>query len=69
MKSDAVIGDTRVVPAGNNPTDNPNYDIAFGGPEERGRLEEKLLRKIDARVSMLVVIYILNFVSLSIQLI
>jgi hypothetical protein len=33
-------------------------------PDTRKRLERKLLRKIDARISILVVIYILNFVSI-----
>ena len=38
-------------------------DAEFGGRESRQRLERKLLRKIDARMSILVVIYILNYVS------
>lgn len=32
-------------------------------PESRKALERKLVRKIDLRISILVVIYILNFVS------
>lgn len=36
----------------------------FGGPEARRHLERKLLRKLDARMSILVVIYILNYVSI-----
>lgn len=32
-------------------------------PESRKVLERKLVRKIDLRISILVVIYILNFVS------
>lgn len=38
-------------------------DAEFGGPEARKKLERKLLWKIDARMSILVVIYILNYVS------
>ncbi|KAI0318323.1 sugar transporter [Amylostereum chailletii] len=38
-------------------------DLEFGGPEERKRLERKLLWKVDARMSILVVIYILNYVD------
>lgn len=38
--------------------DDPNAE--FGGWEERAKLEKKLLRKIDARMSILIVIYILN---------
>jgi len=37
-------------------------DAEFGGAEARHRLERGLLRKIDARMSILVVIYILNYV-------
>ena len=37
-------------------------DEDFGGPEERKRMEKKLLRKLDARMSILIVIYILNYV-------
>jgi hypothetical protein len=63
MKSDAVPGDTPIVQAGGDSPDIRYYDVEFGGPEERRRLEKKLLRKIDARMSILVVIYILNYVS------
>ena len=38
-------------------------DAEFGGPEERKRLEKKLLRKLDARMSILIVIYILNYID------
>ena len=37
-------------------------DEEFGGHEERKKLEKKLLRKLDARMSILIVIYILNYV-------
>ena len=36
-------------------------DAEFGGPEARRELERKLIRKIDLRMSMLVVAYILNY--------
>lgn len=38
-------------------------DEEFGGTEARKRLEKKLLRKLDARMSILIIIYILNYVS------
>ncbi|PVG04130.1 MFS general substrate transporter [Serendipita vermifera] len=38
-------------------------DAEFGGPEERRRLERKLLWKVDLRMSILVVIYILNYID------
>jgi hypothetical protein len=37
-------------------------DAEFGGAESRRHLERKLLRKIDMRMCILVVIYILNYV-------
>jgi hypothetical protein len=37
-------------------------DAEFGGEEARKRLEKKLLRKLDLRMSILIVIYILNYV-------
>ncbi|KAF9055118.1 MFS general substrate transporter [Hymenopellis radicata] len=38
-------------------------DIAFGGSEARKRLEIRLLRKLDRRMSILVLIYILNYID------
>ena len=37
-------------------------DSDFGGTEARKRLERKLLWKLDLRMSILVVIYVLNYV-------
>ena len=37
-------------------------DAEFGGTEARKKLEKKLLRKLDLRMSILIVIYILNYV-------
>jgi len=37
-------------------------DAEFGGTEARKALEKKLLLKIDLRMSILIVIYILNYV-------
>ena len=37
-------------------------DSEFGGPEERREMEKRLLRKLDCRLSILIVIYILNYV-------
>ncbi|KAL5507991.1 hypothetical protein ACEPAH_5609 [Sanghuangporus vaninii] len=38
-------------------------DAEFGGTEARKRLERKLLRKLDMRVSILIIIYILNYID------
>lgn len=38
-------------------------DAEFGGCEERRKMEKKLVRRLDARMSILIVIYILNYVS------
>jgi len=40
-----------------------DLDAEFGGPEARRKLERKLLWKLDLRMFILVVIYILNYVS------
>ena len=37
-------------------------DEEFGGTKARQALERKLLRKLDLRMSILIVIYILNYV-------
>jgi len=34
---------------------------------KRGQLEKKILRKVDTRMSILVVIYILNYVSFPVK--
>ena len=39
-----------------------DLDAEFGGHEARKKLERKLLRKLDLRMSILIVIYILNYV-------
>ena len=38
-------------------------DEDFGGTEARRKLERRLLRKLDLRMSILIIIYILNYVS------
>lgn len=47
-----------------SPSVDDDPDAEFGGREARQRLERKLLRKVDLRMSVLVVIYILNYVSM-----
>jgi hypothetical protein len=39
-------------------------DAQFGGTDARKRLERSLLRKLDTRMTILLVIYILNYVCL-----
>jgi hypothetical protein len=39
-----------------------DLEAEFGGREARLKLEQKFLRKLDMRMSMLVLIYILNYV-------
>ena len=43
-------------------------DAEFGGAEARRELERRLLLKLDARMSVLVVIYILNYVSCTLRM-
>lgn len=48
------------------PPDMPlDIDAEFGGKEARLKLEQKLLRKLDTRMSILILIYVLNYVRLS----
>lgn len=44
------------------PDKAPYADEEFGGTEERIRIERKLLWKLDCRMSIMIVIYILNYV-------
>ncbi|KAI0068747.1 MFS general substrate transporter [Artomyces pyxidatus] len=40
-----------------------DVDAEFGGPEARQKIEKKLLRKLDMRMSILILIYILNYID------
>ena len=42
--------------------EDPN--ARFGGLEARKKLEKRFLRKLDARMSIMIVIYILNYVAI-----
>ncbi|EEB93077.1 hypothetical protein MPER_08316, partial [Moniliophthora perniciosa FA553] len=44
-------------------THHSEPDLEFWGTEARVKLEKKLLRKLDTRMSILVVIYILNYID------
>lgn len=46
-------------------SNNQDPDSEFGGSEGRKRLEKSLLLKLDLRMSILIVIYILNYVRAS----
>ena len=39
-----------------------DVNAEFGGIEERMKIERRLLRKLDLRMSILIIIYILNYV-------
>ncbi|KAH8118286.1 sugar transporter [Phellopilus nigrolimitatus] len=43
--------------------DHHDPDAEFGGHEARKKMERNLLRKLDARLSILIVIYILNYID------
>ncbi|KIK90668.1 hypothetical protein PAXRUDRAFT_800745 [Paxillus rubicundulus Ve08.2h10] len=49
----------------NAPNVDADADAIFGGPEARRILERKLLAKLDLRMSILIVIYILNYIDRS----
>ncbi|KDN35365.1 hypothetical protein RSAG8_11639, partial [Rhizoctonia solani AG-8 WAC10335] len=42
---------------------NTHLDAEFGGTEARRVLEKRLLRKLDLRMSVLIFIYILNYID------
>ncbi|KAF7776195.1 hypothetical protein Agabi119p4_4588 [Agaricus bisporus var. burnettii] len=43
--------------------DHSDAGLEFGGPKARKELEKKLLKKLDSRMSILVVIYVLNYID------
>ena len=44
--------------------DDEDPDAEIGGRDARIRMERKLIRKLDLRMCILIIIYILNYVSL-----
>lgn len=67
MPSKILEGKTRGEHASNRPGRGlqlvSDADAEFGGTEARKKLERRLLRKVDIRMSFLVLIYIPNYVS------
>ena len=45
-----------------DPSNDDDSDVEFGGYEQRKIMERRLVRKLDVRMSILVIIYILNYV-------
>ena len=73
LRVSARVGDYHPVASGEEPDMDtsgglapPDTEAEFGGREARLNLERKLLRKLDVRMSILVLIYILNYVRLPI---
>lgn len=54
--------DDNIVPPTVDLVENNDPDAEFGGSEERRKMEKRLVRKLDARMTILIVIYILNYV-------
>lgn len=48
---------------GRDPELTPDADAEFGGPDAREKVERMLLRKVDIRMLVLILIYIPNYVS------
>jgi hypothetical protein len=65
---DEKVGDTELHDSDVKHEKYEDPDAEFGGPEERKKLEKKLLRKLDIRISVLIVIYILNYVGVLIAM-
>lgn len=49
--------------SGAHDSDDGGVDAEFGGPEERKKLERRFLWKLDLRMSILIIIYILNYID------
>lgn len=46
-----------------NPTEGMNLNVAHMTPEDRARVEKRLKLKLDARCSLFVLIYIMNYLD------
>ncbi|KAL4267409.1 MFS transporter superfamily protein [Pleurotus pulmonarius] len=69
MPSSDIIHDDKAIPIHDHRSEDsidhegPDPDAEFGGHAARVALEKKLLWKIDLRMSILIVIYILNYID------
>ncbi|KZT29316.1 MFS general substrate transporter [Neolentinus lepideus HHB14362 ss-1] len=62
-KSEGDIEENEATLSGTNKADDEDLDAEFGGTEARRAMEKKLLRKLDLRMSILIIIYILNYID------
>lgn len=68
MSTDQLLGNIEIEPdiegyrTLTSTDQHPN--AVFDGPERKKQVEKKLLRKLDYRVTFLLLVYILNYVSL-----
>ncbi|KAI0751563.1 MFS general substrate transporter [Daedaleopsis nitida] len=62
-RASSPVAEQKSPDVGVRPTDSEDPDAEFGGYEARKKLERGLLRKLDLRMSILIVIYILNYVD------
>lgn len=58
-----VAGDKLSSERSDSRVGDDDKDAEFGGTEERKRLEKKFLLKLDMRMSILILIYILNYID------
>lgn len=71
MPSSDIIHDDKAIPLHDHRSEDSidnegsDPDAEFGGHAARVALEKKLLWKIDLRMSILIVIYILNYVCIT----
>jgi len=65
--TDRLLGDVGINPDfeeyGTSMHTDQHPDTVFGGSERRRQVEKKLLRKLDYRLTFLLLIYIMNYVS------
>ena len=57
--------DTEKSPSFSSSAASVDDDAEFGGLEERKRMEKKLVRMLDTRLTIIVILYLLNLVGFS----
>ncbi|KAL4071150.1 major facilitator superfamily domain-containing protein [Scleroderma yunnanense] len=66
VSTDRLLGDVEIhadVQEYTRPSDANSFDAGFGGPEGRRQVEKSLLRKLDLRLSFLVLVFLMNHVD------
>ena len=60
-----ISRDTEKQPSSSASATSVGIDAEFGGPEERKRMEKKLVRMLDVRLTIIVILFLLDSVGFS----